>query len=193
MVNEINTESAKASQFIYDNIVQHKFLNSKVAIPVGIKGYDYTITIAANSNLKDFIDKIDINQLKNMIYYDGKDKLHLRVTYDEIMIFQRNDNIKKLLNIIDSKIKEYKTTDIKSNNEIFIENFTNHVCVNRVLQLEFNELSNLSYTERGLYNNDNEVMFDYYTDLSIKYDNPSHFIKAVLSENKEKKVLAIFY
>ncbi|WP_157091956.1 hypothetical protein, partial [Proteus myxofaciens] len=187
MANEINTGSIKESQFIYDNIIQNKLLNSKVTIPVGIKGYDYTITIETNSNLKDIIHKIDINQLKNMIYYDGKDKLHLRVTYDEIMIFQRNDNIKKLLNILDGKIKEYKTTDTKSNNEIFIENFANHDYVNRVLQLEFNELSNLSYTERSHYNNDNEVMVDYYTDLSKKYDNPSHFIKTVLSENKGKK------
>ncbi len=147
MVKGINDGNFQQSKFIYDKIINHKFLSDDIKRPQGIVSYDYTIVLDNNkNNILEIIKKIDNNQLKNMIYYDGNNQIHLRLTYDELMTFNNNQGVKELLSIIDKKIDEYKKNSNKTRQEIFTEVFINNEYVNRVLQLEINELNNFFLT-----------------------------------------------
>ncbi|HBC2875023.1 TPA: hypothetical protein JAD31_003621, partial [Proteus mirabilis] len=84
MINGINDGDFEKSKFIYDQIINHKFLTDDTKRPQGIASYDYTIVLNNNeSNILEIINKIDTKQLKNMIYYDGNNQIHLRLTYNE--------------------------------------------------------------------------------------------------------------
>ncbi len=153
MVNGINNGDDYSIKFIYDKIINHKFLTDDKNRPQGIAGYDYTIVLNNNEiNILEIINKIDTNQLKNMIYYDGDNKIHLRLTYNELMIFKNNNGVKELLSVIDKEIDKYRKGNNETNQEIFTKVFINNEYVNRVLQLEFNELNNFLLTTEDLLN-----------------------------------------
>ncbi|HGN0025588.1 TPA: anthrax toxin-like adenylyl cyclase domain-containing protein [Proteus mirabilis] len=147
MVNEINNGNTNSIKFIYDKIINHKFLIDDTRRPQGIAGYDYTILLDNNEiNILEIINKIDTNQLKNMIYYDGNNQIHLRLTYNELMIFKDNNGVKELLLIIDKEIDKHRKNNNETNQDIFTKIFINNEYVNRVLLLEFNELNNFALT-----------------------------------------------
>ncbi len=120
MVKGINDGNFQQSKFIYDKIINHKFLSDDIKRPQGIVSYDYTIVLDNNKkNILKIIKKIDNNQLKNMIYYDGNNQVHLRLTYDELMTFNNNQGVKELLSIIDKKLINIKRIVIKQDKKFY--------------------------------------------------------------------------
>lgn len=166
MVNGLNNGNIYSIKFIYDKIINHKFLTDDTKRPQGIAGYDYTIVLNNNEiNILEIINKIDTNQLKNMIYYDGDNQIHLRLTYDELMIFKNNNGVKELLSIIDKEIDKHRKDNNETNQEIFTKIFINNEYVNRVLQLEFNELNNFLLTTEDLLNHRDTSQYPYFDNV----------------------------
>lgn len=161
MVNGVNNGNINDSKFVYDRIITHKYLIEKISRPQGVANYDYTIVFDNhNHNLKEIINDIDINQLKNRIYLDGDNQLNLRINYNELILFNNNKSVKELLSIIDKEIDKHRDGNSKSNQEIFSEKFINNDYVNRILQLEFDELSNfVSTTENQVFTNNDEYPY----------------------------------
>ncbi|WP_419724371.1 hypothetical protein, partial [Proteus mirabilis] len=62
MVKGINDGNFQQSKFIYDKIINHKFLSDDIKRPQGIVSYDYTIVLDHNKkNILEIIKKIDNN------------------------------------------------------------------------------------------------------------------------------------
>ncbi|HEK3030721.1 TPA: hypothetical protein SMV09_003455, partial [Proteus mirabilis] len=180
MINGINDGDFEKSKFIYDQIINHKFLTDDTKRPQGIASYDYTIVLNNNeSNILEIINKIDTKQLKNMIYYDGNNQIHLRLTYNELMLFNNNQGIKELLLIIDKEIDKYRDGNNKTNQEIFTEVFINNEYVNRILQLEFNELNNFFLTTEEQLNQRDTSQYPDFDSISSENDIKELAIKNI--------------
>ncbi|WP_270835095.1 hypothetical protein, partial [Proteus mirabilis] len=106
-------------------------------------------------------------------------QIHLRLTYNELMLFNNNQGIKELLLIIDKEIDKYRDGNNKTNQEIFTEVFINNEYVNRILQLEFNELNNFFLTKEEQLNQRDTSQYPDFDSISSENDIKELAIKNI--------------
>ncbi|MBI6542007.1 RTX toxin [Proteus vulgaris] len=153
MVNEINDGSHGVSNFIYNQIIESPYLLLDKNRNAGVEGYDYTIEFKNNYQyLIEIIEHIDIPELKNTFLIEDNNKLHLKENYQKLSKYRDNEDINKLLNLIEIEIDVKKGNNLSSYHELYFDYFRNNQFSNRMIVHEINQLEtyfNNNYCERN--------------------------------------------
>lgn len=153
MVNEINDGSHGVSNFIYNQIIDSPYLLWDKNRNAGIEGYDYTIEFKNNYQyLIEIIEQIDIPELKNTFLIEDNNKLHLKENYQKLSKYRDNEDINKLLDLIEIEIDVKKGNNLSSYSDLYFDYFRNNQFSNRMIVHEINQLEtyfNNNYRERN--------------------------------------------
>ncbi|MEQ4922653.1 calcium-binding protein [Proteus hauseri] len=177
---EINDENYGISNFIYNQMIESPYLELDKERSKGIDGYDYTIVFKKYDNyLSTIIKNINIPELKNTLVVDGLNVLHLKDNYQSLLEYRDDENVNKLICLIENEIKLKKGDLLGSYRELYFDYFKNNNFINRMITHEINQLElyyNNSYREHN---------YSYHPDnFYIDEDNESFLLNRALNENK---------
>lgn len=179
MVNEINNENRGISEFIYNNLIESSYLLLDKRENQGIVGYDFTIIFKeVDINLKKLIDSINVGDLKNTLYLEDVNTLHLKDHYQKINQYRNDENVNKLLNLIEKEIKLRINEPDNSYRYLYLELFSNQQYFNKMIMHEINQL------EAFYYNNTKQNHYYHYSQFYIPENDPKKLIEKTFNTFK---------
>lgn len=182
MVNEISDNNYGISNFIYNQIIESPYLLLDKNKSAGIEGYDYTITFKQNhQEIHNIVESIDIPELKNTMLIEDLNILHLKYSYQRLSEYKNNENVAKLVSVIENEIDLKRDGSSDSYRDLYFDLFVNNKFTNRMIVHDIEQL------EYYFNNNLRERNYGYhYYNFYIDEANPGTLLEKSFNKNKNE-------
>lgn len=150
IVSETNGSYFGISDFIYNNIKSNFLLNNRSSVDkINYKNYYFMLE---KENIKNIIDGISIEYIKDGFFIISNDKVYTNITYNQLNNNREDPAINYLLEVIENQLDKKIIYKDKTYNEIYISTYSTQDYKDFLLQKEISELE-------SIYKEDNDAEY----------------------------------